>query len=414
MKTLTRIVVTVLSLICIAFLAIVMFKPQLGKELQTKLEDIYHRRSEVIEVSPVRSLEIAYDFPLAEEEAIEAFGYWVDPVAPDTVFTWFRDLGRDLWLPFMFNQEDHHTVGKLFLVSRDGSFRQLEPGEFEGDSNTGDAVIFASALKDVPEGDYWAAVQLTPDEFREPYHMPWYVLRYVGIYDTCTFHTEDYRVVTGGEGGGILTDRSRGEEFSFHLANLGDNIVTDVWKLEFTLDNDFTRAHLTEGKDYTLSDGGATVSLTPEYLNSLATLYRYPFLFGLGDHSEVYTAGENAACDDDVVLVLSDGPLVDPPRMTGPETYSLSSGEDCVLRIYTGRAEGIWSIMAYPDDGSEPVRLDLTYKVQDGTLTIPAGLMREMAGRGADCVYFDTLFEITNYGLAGYYKNSGFNVFFEP
>lgn len=411
MRALTRIMVAVLSLACIAFLAIVMINPQLGEQLQTKLEDIYHQRSEVIEVSPVRSLEIAYDFPLTDEQVLD---YWIEPAAPDTVFTWFRDLDRDLWLPFMLNQEDHFTVGKVFLVARDGVFRQLEQGEFEGDSNVGDAVIFASALKDVPEGDYWVALQVTPDELREPYHMPWYVLQYVGIYDTCAFHTEDYRVVTGGEGGGILLDRSKGEGFPFHLANLGDNIVTDVWKLEFTLDGGFTRAHLTEGKDYVLSDSGATVVLTPEYLNSLATLYQYPFLFGLGDHSEVYTAGTDAASDVGVTLVLSDGPLVDAPYMAGPETYSLSSGEDCTLRIYTGRAEGIWEIVAYPNDDSAPIRLDLNEVRPDGTLVIPAGMMREMAGRGADCVYFDTLFEVTNYGLAGYYKNSGFNVFFEP
>lgn len=411
MKALTRIVVAVLSLACIAFLAIAMFKPQLGEEIQTKLEDIYHRRSEVIEVSPVRSLEIAYDFPLTDEEALD---YWIDPTAPDTVFTWFRDLGRDLWLPFPLNQQDHFTVGKVFLVTRDGIFRQLGPGEFEGDSNVGEAVIFASALKDVPGGDYWVVLQMTPDEMREPYHMPCYILRYVGIYDTCTFHTEDYRVVTGGDGGGILMDRSKGEEFPFHLANLGDNIVTDVWKLEYTPDGGFTRAHLTGGKDYILSDSGATVTLTPEYLNSLATLYQYPFLFGLGDHSEVYTDGADAATDVGVTLVLTDGPLGDPPCMTGPETYSLSSGGDCVLRIYTGRAEGIWEIVAYPNDDSGPIRLDLNEVRSDGTLVIPAGMMREMAGRGADCVYFDTLFQVTNYGLAGYYRNSGFNVFFEP
>lgn len=410
MKTLTRIVVAVLSVACIAFLAIVMIDPQLGEELQTKLEDIYHHRSEVIEASPVRSLEIAYDFPLADEGA---FDYWVDPAAPDVVLTWFRDLDRDLWLPFMLNQEDHYTVGKAFLVTRDGIFRQLEPGEFEGDSNVGEAVIFASALRDVPEGDYWVVLQVTPDEIREPYHMPWYVLNYVGIYDACTFHTEDYRVVTGGIGGGILMDRSKGEGFPFHLANLGDNIVTDVWKLEFVPNGGFTRANLKEGKDFILSDSGATVTLTPEYLNSLAPLYQYPFLFGLGDHSEVYTAGEEAASDVGVTLVLSDGPLVDAPYMTGPETYSLASGEDCVLRIYTGRAEGIWEIVAYPNDGSEPIRLDLNDVQADGTLVIPAGMMREMAGRGADCVYLETLFEVTNYGMAGYYRNSGFNVFFE-
>ncbi len=427
MKTITRIFIALLSLAAVGFLAVVMIDPQKGQELQEKLVDLVNQRSELLEVSPVRELSIAYELPfedydrLYEEYHIE---YGLDTNYPDTVYTWFRDLERDLWLPFQNEQLKTTTVGETLLLDQDGVVKRGSAEECPGDSITGEVCIPRSFLEDVPEGDYWVALLAKPDHPQLPYDGPYYILRYLAIYDECDFHTEDYEISNGG-GGEVLVDRSTGEGYTFHLLNLGDNIVTDVWKLE-NMAGEFHQKHLKEGEDYILPEDGASVTLTPEYLDSLQDLYGYPFLFGLGDHSEVCTIDEDK--ERYLSIFLTDGPIADPPFIDGPESYSVSSGEDYVFTLHLGRAiniqEPYCSLTFSQEDGTTyyddfgniiSYYRFLNEEIQeDDTYVIPAEVFQEAAQRGDTSAWLGINFQVTQFAASSYCPYMGYPIYLEP
>lgn len=427
MKIITRIFVAVISLAAIGFLVIVMVDPQKGAVLQEKLENLVNQRGEAMEVTPVRELSIAYELPLENDEVIYGeygFRYGLDPEFPDKVYTWFRDLGRDLWLPFYMDDTNHCTLGEAVLLDQEGVVKRLKDGDCSGDSALGEAVIYASALSDVPEGDYWVALLISPDEPEEPDNMPYYVLRYVGIYEECTFHTEDYDISTG-NGGQLLVDRSKKEDFTFHLLNLGDNIVTDVWKLENMM-GQFTRKHLKAGEEYIVSEDGASVTLTAEYLDSLQDLYGYWFLFGLADHSEV--SHLEVGDGKELTIFLTDGPIQDPPYINGADTYSVSSGEDYVFTLHLGRApkimengggvyayDGDWAPLV--DENGREIRF-FTFTNggigEDETCVIPADVLKDIYERGGRYINYGITFTVTEFAASGYYPYKGMTIHLEP
>lgn len=420
MKIISRIFVILLSLAVCAFLGVAILAPEKGLELQEKLENIVTRRSEAREVSPVRTLEVSYEFNVQE-----ILDKGCDASYRDSVYTWFRDLGRDLWLPFVqtdFNDEQFiYSAGGAALCDQTGVVKRFDPGIYRADINTGECVLPAEALADVPEGDYWLALQVIPDEIIEEVSGPFYTLRYISIHDHCDFHTEDYQTANCFD---VLYDRSGGEPLTYHLLNLGDNTVTDVWKLEYSLDINgdisFTQKRLKEGRDYTISGDGAAVTISAEYLASLQNLYGYNFEFGLADHSSLNTAYSG---EDGSVLYLTDGPLPDRPRIDGPMTYSLSSGEDYVFTIHQGQAQQIWATelffhnqegqRAADDDGSEKNWM-INYKIyarEDGSCAIPASLFQEAAAAGyGDSAWIYFIFQVTDFGYSGFYPGSGYNI----
>ncbi len=419
MKVITRIFVAIISLGAIGFLAIAMFAPEKGKELEEKLEDLVNQRAERMEVTPVRELSIEYELPLDNDEVMfEEYGfeYGFDVNYPDRVYTWFRDLGRDLWLPF-YHDDRAAEVGDVILLNRDGVLKHLKKGEYAGNSFSGEAVLYAEALEELPEGDYWAALLI---RYQDRPEESYYLFRYIGIYEECTFHTEDYDIATG-DGGDLLIDRSTGEDFTFHLANLGDNVVTDVWKLE-NMAGEYTRKHLKEGEEYIVSEDGASVTLTNEYLNSLQDLYGYWFLFGLGDHSEVspFEAGSGKY----LTLFFTDGPIADPPYIDGPSRYSLSSGEDYVFTLHLGRAIRILednSILTISDEDGMEIRDEEGRAIKvfslhnddiraDETYVIPASVFQEAAGQGAKNCWLGIPFQVTEFAASSYIPYKGMNI----
>lgn len=289
----------------------------------------------------------------------------------------------------------------------------------------GEVHVPAAVLEELPEGDYWLAYREIPEggSFEEGS----YLLAYIAVRDQCDFHTEDYRICPVDT---VIFDRSGGEGFTFHLANLGDNIVTDVWWLQLinTEDPYHVPKHLEEGRDYVISQDGATVTLTPEYLDSLTLLYMYHFRFGLGDHSAV-SAAVDGTLGGVTELVLTDGPLGDPPEMDGPRSYSLSSGEDYTFTVHLGQAMGIWRdncILRFYGPEGEPLldengqernwySLENVRVGPDGTGTIPVAVFREAAARSElESAYIGLSLQMSDYGWSGYYAWYGYSVEIMP
>lgn len=420
MKHIGRILIALVCLAVAGFLALAAFQPEKALELQNRLNQASLHRGEALEVTPVRTLETAYGFTV--EEIINA---GCDSGSDSTVYTWFRDLDRDLWLPLYTDLMTRHTIGKAAVCDREGVVKWLEEGVVTGSTDAGEVCFPAGVFADLPEGDYYLAYQMLPEEgASEP---PWYRTVYVAVRDRCDFHTEDYRLAPSGD---VLFDRSAGEGFTFHLANLGDNIITDVWYLQLvnTMDPYYIPKHLTEGQDYVLSGDGASVTLTPEYLSSLTLLCQYHFRFGLGDQSTVSTSGD-AGKDELMALILTDGPLANPPYVDGPRTWSLSSGEDYPLALEMGRALAIWedgSILHFYGPEGQPL-LDehgeeknwFTFRNDslpaDGVYPIPASVFQEAAAQGGSgSVYLGISLQISNYGYAGYYAWYGYSIELTP
>lgn len=420
MKIVSRIFIVLLSLAAAAFLGIAVFAPEKGLELQEKLENAVMQRSEAVEISPVRTLEVAYDFNVQE-----ILDQGCDTGYQDVVYTWFRDLNRDLWVPFEMNGRFAYTPGGAAICNQEGVVKRLEAGACMGGGDFGECGIPAEALADLPEGDYWLALQVVPDEIIENVSGPWYVLRYVSVHDRCDFHTEDYRVANQFD---VLFDRSSGEGFTYHLANLGDNVVQDVWKLEYSLslseDMTFTQKRLKEGKDYIISPDGASVTITAEYLASLQDLYGYNFEFGLADHSSLNTA---LSAGEGAVLYLTDGPVVNAPYIDGPMAHSLSSGQDYAFTLHMGRAQQVWKseLFFYDEEGQPAMNPDGTQKnwlpdysagLREGeTCVVPASVIQEAAAAGySQHFWLGFSFQVTDFGYSGYYPYSGYSVNLEP
>lgn len=364
------------------------------------------RRSEKQETTPARALTPAYAFPLTEEE-LELGIEW-GRMDMERVYTYFQDIGGDLWLPYQLDRNAPPIRGGL-LCGPAGVVRQLDAEACAGDPLLGQLRVSAAALGDLPEGDYWLAARVQPPE-----QGAWYELYYLSVHAQCAFHTVDVGLATGANGGGdILFDRAGGG-FTFHLFNLGDNRVVDVWQLteihgmnlaaglEEEPTRNFSRKRLKPG-DFTVSPDGASVTLRQDYLNGLRTLYPYYFLFGLADHAMV---DSSALGEAGVALNLTDGPLADPPYVDGPKTYSLSSGADYYFTLHMGQAlsfyvsedaSGLWfgREEGFEDSlGHILYPTDLQYA--DETCPVPALVLQEAAARGNTCFNVQVCFQLSD------------------
>lgn len=420
MKTVSKILIALVCLAVAGFLVLAAVDPERAMELQDRLNRSQLRQSEAIEVTPVKTLEIAYDM-----DVDEIWNASCDPDYDGTVCTWFRDLGRDLWLPYYTDLVDRYTIERAALCGPEGVLQWLEAGVVTGSTDTGEIRVPAAVLEALPEGDYWLAYREIPEggSFEDGH----YLLAYIAVRDRCDFHTEDYRICPADT---VLFDRSGGEGFTFHLANLGDNIVTDVWRLQIsdTADPYYTPKPLERGRDYVISEDGASVTLTPEYLDSLTLLYMYHFRFGLGDHSVVNTAVDGTP-GGVTELILTDGPLGDPPGLDGPRTYSLSSGRDYTFTLHQGQAMGLWGdncLLYFYGPNGEPLRneqggernwysLENVRIREDGTGTIPAAVFREAAAQTAlESAYVGLSLQMSSYSWSGYYAWYGYGIEITP
>ncbi len=420
MKTFFKILIVLVGLAAAGFLILAAVDPERAMELQDRFNRAQFQQSEAIEVTPVGTLEVQYDM-----DVDEIWNVGCDPNYDGTVYTWFRDLGRDLWLPYYTDLVTRRTIERAAVCGPEGVIQWLEAGVITGSTDTGEIHVPAAVLEALPEGDYWLACREIPEggSFEDGS----YLLAYIAVRDQCDFHTEDYRICPVDT---VLFDRSRGEGFTFHLANLGDNIVTDVWRLQIAggADPYHIPKHLEEGVDYVISQDGASVTLTPEYLDSLTLLYQYHFRFGLGDHS-VVSATVDGEPNDVVTLILTDGPLGDPPEMDGPRSYSLSSGEDYTFTLHLGQALGLWkegcTLRFYGPEG-EPMLDEFGAERSwfqfetggigpDGTYTIPASVFREAAAQSeVESAYIGLSVQMSDYSWSGYYAWYGYSVEITP
>lgn len=419
-KTFFGVLAVLAALAAAGFLVLAALDPEGVMELQERFNRVWTHQSEAIEVTPVKALEIQYDM-----DVDEIWDAGCDPNYDGTVYTWFRDLGRDLWLPYYTDLVTRRAIERAAVCGPEGVIKWLEEGVVTGSTDTGEVHVPAAVLEELPEGDYWLACREIPEggSFEEGS----YLLAYIAVRDHCGFHTEDYRIAPAGD---ILFDRSGGEGFTFHLANLGDNIVTDVWRLQIAggMDPYHVPKHLEEGRDYVISGDGASVTLTPEYLDSLTLLYQYHFRFGLGDHSTV-SATVDGEPNDVVTLVLTDGPLNDPPEMDGPRTYALSSGEDYTFTLHQGQAFGLWAescVLKFQGPEGEPLTdafgsernwfsLETIRIGPDGTYTIPASVFREAAAQSElGSAYIGLSLQLSSYSWCGYYAWYGYGIEITP
>ena len=374
------------------------------------------RRSEKQETTPARALKPAYAFPLTEEE-LELGIEW-GRMDMERVYTYFKDIGGDLWLPFVMEQYQR-DVAEIRVCGPEGMVGRLGKDAFAVDLQRGELRVSAGALSALPEGGYWLAARIEPAGGGG-----WYEGYYVSLYDQCAFHSTDTGLATGGNRDLLRFDRGGEAGFTFHLFNLGDNRVVDVWQLaeihgmnlaaglEEEPTRNFSRKRLKPG-DFTVSPDGASVTLRPDYLNGLRTLYPYYFLFGLADHAMV----DSSALGDGegVGLVLTDGPLADPPYVKGPAAYSLSSGEDYVFTLHLGQALSVYTsedgsgLWFGQDDGFEDGLGYPFYQAdirEDETYAVPAQVLREAAQRGNTCFNVQAIFELSE----TYYEADSFLV----
>ena len=356
--------------------------PEEHGALLERIDSLVLGRGEKLEVSPARTPEIAFPLPFTEADT----GTYLDMTYGETVFTYFQDLGGDLWLPLRVERPAEPAAVSAVFHGPEGSAEPLDAGACAGDVALGQLRVSGETMAALPEGDYWLAVRCAAGghDWVQPY--------YLSVHSRCTFHSPDRGIATGADSDTVLHDRTSGGGFAFHLYNLGDDRVTDVWRLEETLNvngdgrRNFSRKKLSPDQ-FTVSPGGATVTLSQDYLDSLFPLQPYYYDFGLGDYASVDATARRG---DGVALVVTDGPLADAPAVEGPDTYSLSSGQDYVFTLHPGMARQLYApgtgLLFHSPEGVPENAYSMSFTLDglgpDETCVIPAALLREGARRG--------------------------------
>lgn len=130
-------------------------------------------------------------------------------------------------------------------------------------------------------------------------------------------------------------------------------------------------AELEEG-GYEISPDGCSVTIRADYLSDCDVYSQPLFLFVRRDGSEFRLDQDNEEYDSRSILVLKNDET-DLPYLEGPETYSLSSGEDCVITYHNGIGQSVYSVWYWDD-----VECDLTITdVGSGQFTVPHEVLRQ-------------------------------------
>lgn len=141
MKGFFKILIALVCLAVAGFLVLAVVDPERAMELQDRLNRSQMQQSEAIEVTPVRTLEVEYDMAVDE-----IWDVGCDPNYDGTVYTWFRDLGRDLWLPYYTDLVTRRTIERAAVCGPEGVIKWLEEGVVTGDTDTGEIHVPAGVL----------------------------------------------------------------------------------------------------------------------------------------------------------------------------------------------------------------------------------------------------------------------------
>lgn len=370
MKTRTKIFTALLILLLPAtFLGIWYFQshPQMLDTLTSKLGISKLEREERVDVPEEKALTVDYVFPYEYyEEGMDVYGGGeLDEIWP---FSYFKSVGGDLWLRW----ENERSSEGGFICNEGGTIKEISPEEVSAVPETGEVRVAETAFADLPEGSYY--VCLRPDgEF-------FYMAYYVEVYDKGDFTpdvfymtTRDKITETLGYAPYQVFYADDPKDLTFHFNNLGENTFNQVFfiKTDITGENPHN-VNMPDGS-YEISDNGNTVTIKADYLAGLSKNQAYQFALGRKDGSDFVLNGE--ADDAPEILVMSSR-SIDFPYVEGPEVYSLSSGEECVITLHMGTAESVYSSEYWNvQPGDEFFEVASFAEMETGQFTIPREAM---------------------------------------
>ena len=374
--------------------------PEKGEELRALAEEKlgdkipFFKKAPTLELTTeVKQPEMSYDLP---KDLIEpSLGVVLSDAPSETVYTWFRDVDGDLWLPCPNMGYDAWSEDS-FVGGQQGILKRMDAGVCALDPARGEIYVPREVLDALPLGDYWLGFHLFT--CGEEYYLPFAVC----VRDESTFRSPQVGLATRGQNNCILYDADAGGDLTFHLYNLGENRITQLSTLNRPpLAEVYSAAPLSE-EDYVISADGHSVTLTEEYLQSRIMRTNYYFRIELGDGTGVDTI---PGSEWEVYLVPHEGDY-DLPYLRGPYTYSASAGGDYVLEFHLGDAVtadfGYMGIDFALPGGVMENRFDLTFDPQDiredGTYVIPASVFQEAIARGCDYYFITQPFYVSSTG----------------
>lgn len=391
-------------LIIILFGAIgFMFYASSHPDVKEKAEALMRGRDK-LETAEIRDLSPSYECPVTEEEM--GFGIISES---DRVYTYFKDVNTDLWLPLDFGRMKL-AVGKGILYNQNGVVKEIAKEGMQCWRERKEFMISEAAMKEIEPGEYYLALETWVTE-GDGY---WYTMFNIRVEDECTYRSSDIGVATC-SGRVYFYDKSTDKEgYTFHVYNLGDNRIVEVCLMEFAPFMEklnFNRKKLDESY-YEISEDGASVTLKQEYLQSLLS---GPYAYGLelGDGGEINQA-QTTSC-----LCVLDGPY-DEPYVEGPERYNVSSGEDYIFTWHLGSASSVdpdTAGLSFMKDGEREAGRVLVFENEglreDESYVIPAEVLREGYENGFTGFWVEGDYVIMP-GFPGAYGGEGFEVIFEP
>lgn len=374
--------------------------PEKGEELRVLAEEKlgdkmpFFKKAPTLELSAeVKQPEMSYDLP---KDLIEpSLGIVLSDAPSETVYTWFRDVDGDLWLPCP-NMGADAWGEDSFVAGQQGILKRMDAGVCVLDPARGEICVPREVLDELVLGDYWLGFRLFASG--EEYYLPFAVC----VRDESVFRSPQVGLATRGINNGILYDAGAGGDLTFHLYNLGENRITQLSTLNRPpLAEAYSPSPLSGG-DYVISEDGHSVTLTEEYLQSRIMRTNYYFRFELGDGTWVDTT---PGSEWEVYLVPYEGDY-DMPYLRGPYTYSASAGGDYVLEFHMGDAVtadfGDAGIDFALPGGIMENRFDLTFDPEnireDGTYVIPASVFQDAIARGCDYYLVSQSFYVSSTG----------------
>ena len=375
--------------------------PDAARHLEEKLNSVYDTSAPRLELtSQVQHLEHSYCFP--EDTVYPALPRESGAAQQyeDILFTWFRDVDGDLWLPHEY-LEAPVEAGEAFVCTRDGIVKLLEAGVCTVNPARGEIHVPRTVLEDLPEGDYYFGIWIENNGWGDYYG---YALAVRD--DASVVRSDQVGIATKGDGLELMFNLDQEEELTFHLYNLGENRITRVSAGALDSSNRVSDGVPLKEEDYVIAEDGHSVTFTREYLDSRILLTPYYYAFELGDGTKVTTYEDPTA---QMGLVFYDDSC-DLPYASGPSFYSLSSGEDYVFTLHLGDAGlyespecGLWVEPSYPlQFVRENIREDETY-------VIPASVMQE-AAKTVEAVRVNAIFHVA----ITYYRGSAYDIYLVP